>query len=284
MLPKWSQCHIGVQHVSIIQHPKTPRSKNGRTGTLEGRSGTSIYPAGTLGSAQLLLTRTQTHTRIRALALAQTVFHTVSPLPKPFFKPYAQNSHRPGRTVPFPDERYIFWTNGHCGTATALFTHSRLLSGRTHTVFTPLPLPTPFFAPLPLPTPSRTNGTYSGRMGLSSRATRRICDAQPLLTHTPSHTEIRLRTMILNRMPVLAPCPTPLPSTYTVPDERYQFWTNGHVGLRPTPPLSQPIVIGSALTLSCTHRVALSNQGVMDFRRLYVDNLYFQQYRSARRC
>lgn len=30
-----------------------------------------------------------------------------------------------------------------------------------------------------------------------------------------------------------------------------------------------------------THRVTLSNQVVMDFRRLYVDNPYFQQYRSA---
>ncbi len=101
LLPKRRQSPIRAQHDSIIQQPKTPRSKNGRTGTLEGRSGTSIYPTGTLGSAQLLLTRTQTHTRIRASARAQSVFHTL-----------AQNPHR-------------FWTNGTNSGRTVILTDKR---------------------------------------------------------------------------------------------------------------------------------------------------------------
>ena len=111
LLPKRRQSPIRAQHDSIIQHLKTPRSKNGRTGTLEGRSGTSIYPTGKLGSAQLLLTHTRTHTETGSFSS----FHTVCPcahrlphrmpLRAPFTTPYALTRTPFGRTVPILDER-----------------------------------------------------------------------------------------------------------------------------------------------------------------------------------
>ncbi len=102
------------QHVSIIQHPKTPRSKNVQTGALEGRSGTSIYPTGMLGYAQLLFTRTRTHTEtapqnqnFTPYALARTASgRTVC---------HPERSEGSGRTVHILDEWAVGRMNGHVG-------------------------------------------------------------------------------------------------------------------------------------------------------------------------
>ncbi len=103
-----------AQHVSIIQHPKTPRSKNVQTGALEGRSGRLTVRMGMLGYAQLLFTRTRTHTEtapqnqnFTPYALARTASgRTVC---------HPERSEGSGRTVPFPDERALWRMNGLVG-------------------------------------------------------------------------------------------------------------------------------------------------------------------------